>query len=382
MKGPSGWWSGSTLTSLLLLLLLSSSPTTTATSSPSSSTATRASTTPLTCDNLVVDGHKYNLGALAGPHAVVTSEYTPPTHHNTTYTIDVCGPLVRRGEVDRAERCPDGTRVCAIKHRWDPKAGKTTDIDQVIPIVVSGTGDDNKAAVGWEAKRLPRDDDGSATQDGKKEGLRLTLTGETRYQQRAQRAVVEFRCNPDLVGTEGEWESVDEYVPPKKDKEGHDRRREIRIGRRDDEEKKKDGDKKDGDNESESTPEKQLKKDMAALVWEGYKRERDGNGAEMDTLYLTWYTKQVCDAAVDEPVPETSHSSGFFFWLFVIGFLAVASYLIFGSWINYTRYGARGWDLLPHGDMIRDIPYLMRDLIRRILNTLQSTGSRGGYSAV
>jgi hypothetical protein len=64
------------------------------------------------------------------------------------------------------------------------------------------------------------------------------------------------------------------------------------------------------------------------------------------------------------------------------GFLAVASYLIFGSWINYTRYGARGWDLLPHGDMIRDLPYLMKDLIRRILNTLQSTGSRGGYSAV
>jgi hypothetical protein len=32
--------------------------------------------------------------------------------------------------------------------------------------------------------------------------------------------------------------------------------------------------------------------------------------------------------------------------------------------------------------MIRDIPYLMRDLIRRLLNTLRSTGSRGGYSAV
>jgi hypothetical protein len=63
-------------------------------------------------------------------------------------------------------------------------------------------------------------------------------------------------------------------------------------------------------------------------------------------------------------------------------FLAIASYLIFGSWLNYNRYGARGWDLLPHGDTLRDIPYLMKDLIRRILNTLQSTGSRGGYSAV
>ena len=63
-------------------------------------------------------------------------------------------------------------------------------------------------------------------------------------------------------------------------------------------------------------------------------------------------------------------------------FLAVASYLIFGSWLNYHRYGARGWDLLPHSDLIRDIPYLLRDVIRRVLNTVQISGSRGGYSAV
>ena len=63
-------------------------------------------------------------------------------------------------------------------------------------------------------------------------------------------------------------------------------------------------------------------------------------------------------------------------------FLATASYLIFGSWLNYNRYGARGLDLLPHGDTLRDVPYLLRDLVRRALNTLQSTGSRGGYSAV
>lgn len=63
-------------------------------------------------------------------------------------------------------------------------------------------------------------------------------------------------------------------------------------------------------------------------------------------------------------------------------FLATASYLIFGSWLNYNRYGARGWDLLPHGDTIRDIPYLLKDWSRRVLNTVQGTGSRGGYSAV
>lgn len=63
-------------------------------------------------------------------------------------------------------------------------------------------------------------------------------------------------------------------------------------------------------------------------------------------------------------------------------FLCVAAYLIFGSWLNYNRYGARGWDLLPHGDTIRDVPYIMQDWIRRVVSTLQGGGPRGGYSAV
>lgn len=63
-------------------------------------------------------------------------------------------------------------------------------------------------------------------------------------------------------------------------------------------------------------------------------------------------------------------------------FLVVATYLIFGSWLNYNRYGARGWDLLPHGDTIRDIPYIFQDWMRRVVNTLQGPGARGGYAAV
>lgn len=63
-------------------------------------------------------------------------------------------------------------------------------------------------------------------------------------------------------------------------------------------------------------------------------------------------------------------------------FMVIAAYLIFGSWLNYTRYGARGWDLVPHGDTIRDVPYLMKDLLRSVLNSVQGSGTRGGYSAV
>ncbi|KAL2137628.1 hypothetical protein VTI28DRAFT_8729 [Corynascus sepedonium] len=331
---------------------------------------------PLACDNIVTGaqgGHKYNLRALAGPHAVVTYEYTRPTYHNTSYTIDVCGALEsKKGEGNKEERCPEGTRVCAIKHRWDPETEKIVGVDQVIPIVAG-----SDEAILWEAKRLPGDEDGKEAKEGKKkEGLRLTLQGATKYQERIQRTVVDFRCNPELEGTEGEWESLDEYVPGDKDAR---RRREEK----DDDKKEKEGDDKDGgDKEGPvSTPEKQLKKDGAALIWKGYKRGKDADGAEMDTLYLTWYTKHVCDAAADEPAGE-SKGWGFFTWFVIIFFLAIASYLIFGSWLNYNRYGARGWDLLPHGDTLRDAPYIIKDLIRRVLNTLQSTGSRGGYSAV
>ena len=63
-------------------------------------------------------------------------------------------------------------------------------------------------------------------------------------------------------------------------------------------------------------------------------------------------------------------------------FLSIAAYLVFGSWLNYNRYGARGWDLLPHGDTIRDVPYIAKDFGRKIFQTVQGSGSRGGYAAV
>jgi hypothetical protein len=183
--------------------------------------------------------------------------------------------------------------VCAITHRWDVKENKATAVERVIPIV---SGDEK--AITWEATKL-------AASGDKKEGLKLTLTGASTYQQRKQRAVIEFRCDANLVGTENEWESIDKYKPAG----GKEKR----------EEKKEEN--KNGD---ESTPEKQLKKDGAALVWEGYRREKDDSGSgEMDTLYLTWYTKHVCDQAAEQPKqPENgggeSKHWGFFTWFYFL----------------------------------------------------------------
>lgn len=69
-------------------------------------------------------------------------------------------------------------------------------------------------------------------------------------------------------------------------------------------------------------------------------------------------------------------------------FLSISAYLIFGAWLNYTRHGARGWDLLPHGDAVRDVPYLLKDWARRVFGGRSvglgggEGGIRGGYAAV
>lgn len=64
----------------------------------------------LDCGNIVTDGKQWDLSKLGGPRSVMTSHETPPTIHNTTYTIDICRPLKRSGEVKNGYECPVGTR--------------------------------------------------------------------------------------------------------------------------------------------------------------------------------------------------------------------------------------------------------------------------------
>ena len=126
-------------------------------------------------------------------------------------------------------------------------------------------------------------------------------------------------------------------------------------------------------------------------------------------LGLTWQTKYACEDAQEDSGRSGGGHWGFFTWFIIMWvyvfthvsacccckcieylcmltdysiFLGVAAYLIFGSWLNYNRYSARGWDLVPHSETIRDLPYLLRDWMRRVVSTVQGGGSRGGYSAV
>jgi autophagy-related protein 27 len=65
----------------------------------------------LDCGKIRADGHTFDLSKLGGPHSVVTTRFkpSPPEHYNTTYTLDICKPLKKKGG-KKDEECPNGTR--------------------------------------------------------------------------------------------------------------------------------------------------------------------------------------------------------------------------------------------------------------------------------
>ena len=201
-----------------------------------------------------------------------------------------------------------------------------------------------------KVKRLKGSD---STADNMKEGVRLTIGG-GHLDERKQKAVIEFTCLKDGASTRNNNFASEE-----------------------------DGDGKDDDSESKH-PE-----------WKAAGKTDDGVGGEIefasygeetdrkeDVLRLNWRTPFGCEDAASSGNDTSSGGWGFFSWFFFIVFMGLLAFVLFTAWINYTRHGARGWDLLPYSDTIRDVPYILGDWGRKIVSTLNGGGSRGGYSAV
>ncbi|KAK4556739.1 type II membrane protein [Recurvomyces mirabilis] len=325
----------------------------------------------LDCDHIRVDKKSFDLSALAGPKTVHFQQYLPPTISNTTYTIDLCKPLKRNTSIPKAEQCPSGTRICAVDEHFNT-IEHTRQIDEVRTIAGEFSTSHGKA-MDPRVTRLKE----SSNKD--EEGLRIELNG-GRYPDarggQEQRAVLELICDVERTGNEG-FEEVDERS------RAVDLAAYGAMARRAD-----DDDEDDGDDEAPELPD--LDKDKS-LKFISYKTESD-----VGVLRLTWKTKYACENAKDLPsTPDedkkkkesSSNSWGFFTWFIIVLFLLIATYIIFGSWLNYNRYGARGWDLLPHGDAIRDLPYVIKEWVGGLVERVKGGGvggggSRGGYSAV
>lgn len=184
--------------------------------------------------------------------------------------------------------------MCAIKHlidprKEDPKEGGS--IEAVIAIA-GNLAEHGGKSFDYTATRLKSSD---SVSDSKKEGVRIVMRGGV-YEGREQKASVEMVCDPERTGTEGEWESEDRYDPE---------------GEKEKEKREEEG----GDNGDDlGFSERQLKKENAALIWEGYNRQ-DG----VDTLHLTWYTKYACERSLPDDKPEDASSHwGFFTWMVIL----------------------------------------------------------------
>jgi len=245
---------------------------------------------------------------------------------------------VKGKDIPEEQQCPNGSRVCSITRliTKDPPSDVVQEIFPVAGELRQHGGKDMDAK--WEKLKKS-----GSSGDTERVGLRVFLNGgfkEENKKKKPQKAIIEFECDPNKTGLENLPDPEDHYNEPNE-------KREAAI---------------------DSEP---------SLQFISYKEEDD-----TDVLRLKWWTKYACENVKDEPEMEKGQHWGFFTWFIIIAFLSTAAYLIFGSWLNYNRYGARGWDLLPHGDTIRDVPYLMKDWMRRVLSTVQGGGSRGGYAAV
>lgn len=328
-----------------------------------------AASAGLDCKNAYVDKVKWNFGELKGQHTLSWAhEHNKQTIYNTTFALDICGTLGKSDDF----KCTTGTHVCGVDDIIDDEGKvieahhETTDIAG--DYLSSGRHTDHKWA------RL-KDSESSA--DADKEGVRLTLNG-GKVDGVPQQASIEFLC-AKRKEYRSKRASTDTVSSAAED---------------DDEDDGSDGDDGDDDHHSGGSHEDLDKKHPE---WAKYRETDDGKGGTIKfqsykmqgthkILRLEWETPYACeDAAGDEDLHNGDSNGGgwgFFGWFFFLAFWGILIYFAFFAWINYSRHGATGWDMLPHSDTIRDLPYILGDWGRRVVGTVQGGTSRGGYSAL
>ena len=135
-------------------------------------------------------------------------------------------------------------------------------------------------------------------------------------------------------------------------------------------------------------------------------------------LILRWSSPQACpvagegDGNASDEGGGSSGIGGFFkavFWLIVIGLVlyfaggtsscipSLHSSIVFsirfsivfqkGMYYNYSTYGARGTDLLPHKDFWMDVPSMCQNLFSHLGSSVRGEGSgasrsRAGYTSL
>lgn len=284
--------------------------------------AALASTTTalLNCD-ITLDGVHYDLRPLGdSEHSVVYSQSTPPTTTNTTWFINPCNANHQEGSDFKL--CPEGTQICGVQYV------KPENQDWLLTGVIPVSGDLNGEQNGATITALTSDDGYNDP------GIRVHMQGGAWGDVGKLDALVDFVCTKE----------------PSEEK-------------------------------------------LEFLSW------------DLHTLKLLWKTRRACaDIDSEEPPKENpkqpdekkpedgdkpkddndvsaSGGWGWFTWLFILVVLGSAIYIIGSAWANYSRYGHIGVDS-NHTEFLREIPFLVKDFVRKIAGTFSGGSNRGGYSAV
>ena len=266
------------------------------------------------CNNILADGTHYNFKELGGPHVVhwEESELDKELKFKYNFTLDICHPLKwhKGGSLDT--ECHHGAWVCGIREMIDLNKDNGTTIT---PIDIAGTyvlQNGRKMDAKFEnLDRLKGNADA-------REGVRATLNGgrfpfDDKKEGMDQRAVIDFVCDKERTGLEGdEMDNSPHEDGDKDEKDGDDNK-----DKKDDDDKGKKGEDKKEEKlkiRDESTKGKCGDSD-ASLRFCGYDVETAAKEKKTRTLRLEWRTKYAC---ADTPDPDNGSHWGFFGWFFIM----------------------------------------------------------------
>ncbi|CDR41622.1 RHTO0S06e03576g1_1 [Rhodotorula toruloides] len=266
------------------------------------------------CSALTVGGNSFDLSQVKGTHSWEDEVQTPPTVTKTRYTFSPCSSLPDPPSSAPDDDCPSGTRLCM--RTFSSRSGLE---DRLLSTtVVPVAGEIGKGEMEVKA----------GEKEGKKSKEEWVLEmGGGSYNGVEQRVRVDMKCDKGAKETSP---TVQDY------------------------------DSKAG---------------VLSLSWTTFAACPTGNSDPPKEDAPRRDDDKEEDGGARDPVGK-SGGMGFFSWFFTLLFLGLLGYFAIGSYHNYTTYGATGWDMIPHRDVWRDLPYVVSDLFKG------RGGSRNGYSAL
>lgn len=187
--------------------------------------------------------------------------------------------------------------VCAIREELDYGSENST----IQPIDIAGTYKSyNNRDIDAKFEQLR---DSKSNSDAGRDGVRATLHGgrfpfdDSKKKGLDQRAIIEFVCDKDRTGLEGDENEGGDLEDDKGDDKKDDDKKEERLKAREESSK---GKCEDSD---------------ASLRFCGYDRESAGKDQEIQTLRLEWRTGLACADALPE---DNGSHWGFFGWFFIM----------------------------------------------------------------